>query len=142
MPTTKVILSCLESICFSDRSYFFAGYLFWAVVSRLVRRMAPFLSVVAAGYGFPKLPSCARVQRFAVAQDHGVELLFEQLLRRALCLRGICTGSLIHSYPDPAQQDPKCVAGEEEAVLVPQQRGVTRSVARRKDHAEARHEVT
>ena len=36
---------------------------------------------------------------------------------------------------------PERVAGEEEAVLVPQQRGLTPSVARRKDYAEARRNV-
>ena len=74
-----------------------------------------------------------------MGHDYGVEILGEDLLGRTLRQRGICTGGLQPSDLYPTDHRSEGVAGEEKTVLVAQERGVSESVSRRSQNAEACH---
>jgi hypothetical protein len=63
-----------------------------------------------------------------MAQDGGIELLVQQLLRRTLGLRRIGTEGLAHADSDPSRHRAKSISREEETLAVGHQRGMAARV--------------
>src|SRR5215210_8939320 len=94
--------------------------------------------LVAATLDGPlELRPSVRPKHGPVGHYYRREVLGEQLLGRAFRERRVRAECLADPHANLPRQAPEGVGGEEEAVRVPQERGVAEGVTRRRDQAEA-----